>query len=306
MADLHVTKPLSQYLLGLMMVVGRVEGGNTTYFFGEVTNQSFKSYFPMVFLIKEPIPNLILMMVAVAVAFVTIFSSIFSKPKKKDQPFIARNWQKFKKFLREQPAEITMLLFIAIYLYTSITGNLNIGFRHLFPILPFAYILTGKEVSRLILGLKNGLMIAGRTCLYILILWLFVECIVAYPFYLAYFNEFVGGSKNGYQYVTDSNVDWGQDLWRLKEYVNENDIDKIRIDYFGGGDVRYYLGDRAIAWHSHNKPENGWYAISATFLQNSIYYKIKEGTPDYDWLRKRTPVAQIGNSILIYKVDDVH
>ena len=43
--------------------------------------------------------------------------------------------------------------------------------------------------------------------------------------------------------------------------------------------------------------EPGWYAISATFLQNSLYYKITKGEPDYEWLREREPYANIGGSI---------
>jgi hypothetical protein len=139
----------------------------------------------------------------------------------------------------------------------------------------------------------------------VMVVFLVIEMAFAYPYYVSYFNEFVGGSANGYKYVTDSNVDWGQDLKRLADWSEENSINKIRIDYFGGGDVKYYLGEKAVAWHSDYAPENGWYAISATFLQNSIYYKIKEGTPDYDWLRARKPDKIIGNSILVYNVRDV-
>ncbi|OGI25521.1 MAG: hypothetical protein A3J76_03655 [Candidatus Moranbacteria bacterium RBG_13_45_13] len=98
-------------------------------------------------------------------------------------------------------------------------------------------------------------------------------------------------------------MDWGQELKRLQKFVDENNIDKIRVDYFGGGDVVHYLGDKATVWHAHMGQEPGWYAISATFLQNSLYYKITEGTPDYDWLRQREPYAVIGHSILIYKIN---
>ena len=100
----------------------------------------------------------------------------------------------------------------------------------------------------------------------------------------------------------DSNVDWGQDLKRLKAFVEKNNIKKIRVDYFGGGDVGHYLGDRAAIWHSDMGQEPGWYAISATFVQNSLYYKITEGKPDYQWLREREPDARVGYSILIYNI----
>src|SRR3989344_6161325 len=58
MSENSVTKPLAQYLLGVAMVFTRVAGGNTTFFLGEVTNQSFKWYFPVSYLLKTPIPTL--------------------------------------------------------------------------------------------------------------------------------------------------------------------------------------------------------------------------------------------------------
>ncbi|OGI25330.1 MAG: hypothetical protein A3J76_02075 [Candidatus Moranbacteria bacterium RBG_13_45_13] len=296
MADNAVLRPLAQYFTGFFMVFGRVAGGNTTYFFGQVTNQSFREYFPMVFLIKEPIPILMLMLMAFATgAYFLLRRNLADFPK-----HIRNN---LKNYFSSRIAEFSMLSFIVLYLYVSITGNLNIGFRHLFPILPFAYLLTAREIGNLAKYLKPDWRKFLWGFVLVMVAWLVAETAFAYPYYLAYFNETIGGSKNGYKYVTDSNVDWGQELKRLKSFVDENGIDKIRVDYFGGGDVGHYLGSKAIIWHADMGQEPGWYAISATFLQNSLYYKITEGSPDYEWLRERNPYAAIGHSILIYKIN---
>jgi hypothetical protein len=296
MADNAILRPYSQYLIGFFMVFGRVAGGNTTYFFGQVTNQSFRAYFPMVFLIKETIPLLILLLFSIAVGLTMLLkNNLPSFPKK--------IWPNIKNYLSDHITEFSMLSFIALYWYVSITGNLNIGLRHLFPTLPFMYILIAKEVT--VFGNRTAKKYQKYfwTIVILLVVWLMAEVAFAYPSYLAYFNETIGGTKNGYKYVTDSNVDWGQDLKRLEKFVADFNIQKIRVDYFGGGDARHYLGDKAIMWHSDLGQEPGWYAISATFLQNSLYYKITEGKPDYEWLRERSPYANIGGSILIYKVD---
>jgi len=296
MAASPVLRPFAQYFTGFFMVFGRVEGGNTTYFFGQVTNQSFREYFPLVFLIKEPIPTLLLLLTALAMGIYMMFRN--------NLPNFPKNlWKNAKKYLADHITETAMLLFIALYAYVSITGNLNIGFRHLFPILPFMFILISKQIISLLARLKGQMKIVLTSIVALLVLWLVAETAFAYPYYLAYFNETIGGSKNGYKYVTDSNVDWGQDLKRLTNWVNENQISKIRVDYFGGGDVEHYLGDKAIIWHANRGQEPGWYAISATFLQNSLYYKITKGEADYQWLRERQPYAEIGHSILVYKVD---
>ncbi len=296
MADNPVLRPYSQYLTGLFMVFGRVAGGNTTYFFGEVTNQSFREYFPIVFLIKEPLPILIFLISAVSMGLY-----FFLRNNLEDFPKHIR--KNIRNYLSEHVAETTMLLFIGLYSYISVTGNLNIGFRHLFPILPFMYILISKETVFLWQKLRGKARKAFTAFLVFLLLWLGAETALAYPYYLAYFNQTIGGSKNGYKYVTDSNVDWGQELKRLAKFVDEKNIKKIRVDYFGGGDVKHYLGDKAIIWHAGLGEEPGWYAISATFLQNSLYYKIVHGEPDYEWLRRREPYTVVGHSILVYKIE---
>jgi hypothetical protein len=298
MADIPILRPYSQYLIGFFMVFGRVAGGNTTYFFGQVTNQSFRAYFPMVFLIKEAIPILILIIIAFATAIFTFF-------QRNIRNFPRQLWSNFKNYIDRHIDEFSMLAFIALYAYVSITGNLNIGFRHLFPILPFIYLLISKETTGVVGRLGKKFQKFAWGFVLFLIVWLVAETAFAYPYYLAYFNETIGGTKNGYKYVTDSNVDWGQELKRLEKFVEENNIKKIRVDYFGGGDVVHYLKGKAIIWHSDSGQENGWYAISATFLQNSLYYKIAEGKPDYQWLREREPFANIGGSILIYKIDNL-
>lgn len=296
MANNPIGRPYSQYLTGLFMVFGRVAGGNTTYFFGQVTNQSFREYFPLVFLIKEPLPILILLFSAVSIGFYFLLRNNLAD-------FPKNIWKNTKNYFDENIAEFSMLSFIILYAYISITGNLNIGFRHLFPILPFMYFLTAKEITLFAKHLRPRWRKYLWSFVLLLVVWLVGETAFGYPYYLAYFNQTVGGTNNGYKYVTDSNVDWGQELKRLKKFVEKNNIQKIRVDYFGGGDVGHYLGDKAIIWHAHMGQEPGWYAVSATFLQNSLYYKITEGTPDYEWLREREPYANIGGSILIYKIN---
>ena len=78
-----------------------------------------------------------------------------------------------------------------------------------------------------------------------------LETFFAAPYFLSYFNEFGGGVQGGYHFVTDSNYDWGQDLFRLQSWVNtQPQVDKIAVDYFGGGDPEYYLPGKAVGWSS--------------------------------------------------------
>ena len=128
--------------------------------------------------------------------------------------------------------------------------------------------------------------------------------------YLSYFNELAGSSKTGYKFVVDSNYDWGQDLKRLTRFVEENKIEKIYVDYFGGGDVSYYLGEKYLPWSGTNPPEQfpkgNYLAVSATFLQGGRGKPapgFDQPTGYYNWLNSYQPITRAGKSIFIYYID---
>lgn len=295
-----VTRPLGEYFLGVSMVFKRIAGGNSTYFLNEVSkNKAWASYFPIVFIIKETIPFLALIVFSLVYTSGRTLETLRTSLKEKT---VGKN---FKRFLRTGLTQYTLFGFIVLYSLLSITGNLNIGLRHLFPIMPLAYLLVTKSVFDF---LRHKHIITKKQLHYILailIAWIVLIPILTYPGYVSYFNETIGGSANGYKYVTDSNTDWGQDLKRLKEFLELNpQIDKIRVDYFGGGNPGYYLGEKYISWWDAKRPiEAGWYAISANSLQVSIYNKDgKTAENNYSWTKDLTPVTMIGNSIIIYDV----
>ncbi|MCD6149328.1 glycosyltransferase family 39 protein [bacterium] len=322
MSTMPVLKYLSEYFLGVFMVFTRVAGGNTYYFLGTVSNHATPFYFPVVFLLKETLPFLFLILAASVYAFAEMIKKALSARLKE-------NWKKFLGYLQSGVAQYSMLGFIIFYSFLSITGNLNIGFRHLFPILPFVYVLVAKKVTDFIKSCEGKkIKTTVKATLAILVAWIILEPIIFFPSYLSYFNELAGGPKNGYKYVTDSNYDWGQDLKRLSRWVDKYNscalsknpevcidpnraipikpnqpIKKIRVDYFGGSNPEYYLKDKFIPWHSYNNPEPGWYAISIGFLQESIHKEKQPGEKSYEWLRGYQPITKAGDSIFVYYVE---
>ncbi|MBI4054042.1 MAG: glycosyltransferase family 39 protein [Candidatus Doudnabacteria bacterium] len=309
-----VTQPLSQYILGVAMVFGRVAGGNTTYFLGQVSNQSFKWYFPISYLLKTPIPLLLLLCLALTISI----KNLFKNP-------IRTYWQKTKSFIAQEPHKLVYLTFVLYYAGISVAGNLNLGIRHLFPILPLIELLVAVAIVKFFAGFETSIgkkMAAGFLAL--LLFWYGAGTLLAYPNFLSYHNESIGGGKNAYWYFTDSNVDWGQDLKRLGVWLTAHpEVERIKLDYFGGGEPKYYFCHRKYdqngllvrtssgydcagsvyqEWHSKNGPTVGWIAVSVTFLQNAKFYAERFNEPDYDWLRFQKPYAIIGNSILVYRV----
>jgi 4-amino-4-deoxy-L-arabinose transferase-like glycosyltransferase len=288
-------KPLSAYFLGVGMVFERVGGGNVFYFLGTVGSDADPWYFPIIFLLKETTPFLVLLICTTAYTVYRIAKAGAATPLKSLPGLLAHSFQ----------SRITQYLFgffILFYAYISITGNLNIGFRHLFPILPLLYVLIAKTTFDFIRRRDFQGERVSRIMIGFIALWIASVPFLTYPSYLSHFNGIAGGTKHGYEIATDSNYDWGQDLKRLRDFVEQNGIEKIRVDYFGGAEPSYYLGDKYIPWYDQRGPEPGWYAISALFYQESLYRKNSEGKPTYAWLRNYEPVARAGDSIFIFYV----
>lgn len=310
-----ILKPLGEYFLGVFMVFARVAGGNTYYFLETVSNHATPWYFPTVFVLKSTLPLLFLIITTAGYSIVRGIRSVSQTkypPKKQVATFIG-----------EHIAQITMGSFILLYSYLSITGNLNIGFRHLFPILPFIYVLIAKVLADVFhrAGKENRPTASIITGL--LAFWVISIPILNYPYYLSYYNEIGGGHTKGYEYVTDSNYDWGQDLKNLKKWVDRYNascdsdkatttncqgisdgqpINRIRIDYFGGSNPEYYFGNMFIPWHGENAPQAGWYAISSGFYQESRYKTKRPDEWSYQWLDDYPMVDRAGDSIFIFYV----
>jgi len=295
MADKPVLRPYAHYALGLLMVMQRGAGGHTTYFLGEISAAGWKTYFPIVYLIKESLTLHILTLIALLYAAWLI-----------RKPFWQNSFQRIKDWIKSHLPEFTMLVFIGIYWTASLSSNLNLGVRHLLPVFLFTFILVSAIITS---WLKSPYLRIKYFLLGILILWQLISVISIYPHFLAYFNELAGGPNRGYIYTVNSNLDWGQDLKRLKKWVNENKIDKIYVDYFGGGDLKYYLKEKYEPWWGTRDPKElpkgNYLAVSASLLQGGRGEPARgfdQPTGYYHWLDKYTPVTKIGYSIFVYYI----
>ncbi|MCX6811641.1 MAG: glycosyltransferase family 39 protein [Candidatus Berkelbacteria bacterium] len=278
------TRPIGHYMLGVSYIFSRTAGGNATFILGHFSDKGIRWYFPVAWLLKIPLP----------ITFLLLYGIVL---------LITRGIR--------GPTDAWLLWYIfipvAIYWIITLQGSLNIGIRHLLPTMPFVYLFVARTIDPILnpekFDLKGFALIAPEITLIILAVWFVFGSILTYPSYLAYFNELTIGRPK-YEFLVDSNLDWGQDLKRLASYVNENpEIDKLHIDYFGGGVTSYYIpAEKLIDWHSDQGPATGWFAISATFFQFSKMYGVMEGKWDYSWLESYEPVKVIGNSILVYHI----
>lgn len=272
-ADNPILRGIGHYLLGVMLVFGRVAGGNSTYIIGQFSDKAISWFFPVAFLIKTPAMILVLF----------VFSIIFVIVRKIDS---------------SRKAWLLWLIGVPFVVYWAITlkGSLNIGTRHLLPTLPLLYLFIGLAMQKVI----ESKRLVANIAVIVVAFAIVVPVLAAYPRYISYFNAFTYGHK-GYNLMVDSSLDWGQDLKRLATYVNDNNIQNLKIDYFGGGLPSYYIPD-STEWRSGYGPTSGWLAVSATFYQMSKLHGEEEGKWSYGWLDDYQPVAIIGDSILVFNI----
>jgi hypothetical protein len=167
---------------------------------------------------------------------------------------------------------------------------------------PYLFILAARAAAE---GLAHTSRVT-RVLAAALVAWYAAGTLRQHPHHLAYFNEIAGGPRNGYRWLVDSNLDWGQDLKGLKAWMDRHGVAEVKLSYFGTADPGYYgiLGERLPG---HLRPPRvaravragDWVAISATNLQ-SVYLK-GDGRRLMEHFRAQAPRDQVGYSILVYR-----
>ena len=273
--------PMPTFWAGLDQIVNVSRGGRAAFLLGETSTDGFLLFFPVAFLVKTP---LVLLVGLLGVMW--------------------WGWQR--------PSVRPKLLFLfvpaVLYFGVSVLSGINIGYRHLLPILPM--IIVGVSGLPTVFAVRaNGrrLMSLG------LALGILLPTLWIHPHYLSYFNLAAGGPANGASILADSSNDWGQDLLRLQDWLAENDIASIKLGWFGIADPAYYgiayeplpgfpRAEFLSIWDSPPfnpaMPEPGLYAISAS----SLWESHRSEKSVYAWFRQRQPEARIGYSIYIFRV----
>ena len=276
-----ISRPLAIYGMGVMKSYIYNKGPITNfpqYLFGTFNNMGWWYYYLLAYLIKEPLPILLLLFLS---------AGFFMRKKEMHTHFASLDYR-----------DIALWIMIIGITLLMTMGNLNIGLRYFLPVFPFIYVFIGRSWSALLHSTwKKGYLVIG--CF--LCIWLVYNNVTIFPFYLANFNELIGGPQNGYHYLIDSNIDWGQDLMHLNTWAKENKVQQLYLDYFGQGDPLYYLKDvHVIPWSVDKGLPQGYFAVSVTYIQTSQQNRNARFT--YAPLEQIAPIARIGYSIYVYSL----
>jgi Dolichyl-phosphate-mannose-protein mannosyltransferase len=282
----HIPVPMPSMLKGMsFMYFTSKEWTTRTFLMGKYSNKGFWDYHIVGLALKTPLGTLLLLLLSV----------IF--------------WRKLKANWRD---ELFLIIPFACLLgYYSLLTTIQVGIRFILPVIPFAYIFLAKSANLPKIWNRRFSNIAIAVC----VLWTAFSAIRIYPDNLAYFNELAGGPDNGYKWMVDSNLDWGQDLIGLKRYMDDHHIQKIKLAYFGTPEPEYYGIDYDylpssivdLGWSFRQKshpavpiqlPTTGLIAVSVTELEGPYF----PDTNEYAWLKQYQPIARVGHTIFIYDI----
>jgi hypothetical protein len=281
------------FLSQLLITIRHQERGHDSFFMGDVI-KDYKGYsgfgigyWLTAFLIKMPEGILALTIVSLA--------------------YHANKYVRKRRFEERLLVRVYLLSALTLACLSVILHSIrvNMGIRHMLIVFPYLYLFFGEPLGSL---LENKRWSAFGWAIVALSL---LPTAYYFPHYIAYFNQLIGGPENGYRYLSDSNIDWGQDLPGLKRWMDEHNISKIKLAYFGRARIEEHginyisLPDNQKYLSTQRKaevecgPTTSVLAISVTSLTGQY------GNPHcYDWLKDFKPIDSIGYSILIYNITE--
>jgi hypothetical protein len=171
-------------------------GAGNIYLLGQIrTGEGFPGYYFVATLLKTPIASQV--MIALALALYCLRGDLR------------------KRFFQDELFLFVPVLFYVVYF--NFLFKTQVGIRYFLPVFPFLYVFTGS-----LFVLWDQFSIHKRLAFGFLVGYLFVSVISYHPYYLSYFNEIVWDRKLSYQYLSDSNIDWGQARLELDQYLTDH------------------------------------------------------------------------------------
>ena len=259
-----VSLPAPALFRGLIDALNHNTQGHRAFLLGEWLSRGRPAYFPLALTTKATLPLLILAATGIVLGG-------------RDR--------------RRRVSLMPPLILFAATLAVGVVADINIGVRHILPAFPALAMLAASlfaETKLSIGALRRSKLAAVAAGL---LAWHAGESLLAHPDYLAYFNQAVRG--RAHRVLADSNLDWGQDLARLSEWMRENRVPGVMLWYFGQTPPERF----GIRVGAPAPPQQGWLAISVNNLSG-----MWGDTAQLAALRQRPPDARIGKSIYLYRM----
>ena len=283
MAHLHLLP--ESYLFGMVDI--RVFGANfSTFVLGKWHPHGVWWYFPAAIAIKTTLGMLALVLLA---GFAILTGKLGKGP--------------------DHSRALVYVLFVWVaYLITAGANGLNIGVRHILPLYALAAVIAGAGAAALASRSRTWMWVCGA-----LVAAHIASALSVFPNSLAYANEAWGGARNTHNVLNDSNVDWGRQLYQVKEWEDRHPGEDCWLAYT----VRPFIHPETYGVHCHVLPNglggagkeivppiiHGSVLLSAGEVDGSLW--PSQETNPYRNFQKVKPDEEIDYGVLVYK-GDVH
>ncbi|MSR56113.1 MAG: phospholipid carrier-dependent glycosyltransferase [Planctomycetaceae bacterium] len=275
------------YLVGFDRQRSIMEGSHPVYLDGEwnLDGTGFRDYYLLALAYKWPHATQLIVLTALA-------TCLLSRAGR-------RQWR----------TQLLLLAPSALVVGIASASGMQLGVRYVLPAFPLIY-LFASQIGAWITWPRwtwrtawVGVFLAGLSL-----------GLRYHPHHLAYFNELSGGPVGGRNHLLDSNLDWGQDLRELRDYLHDTGIEKVSLAYFGMVPpaqlgINYRLPPSSTQIIAAGGVPPGWYAVSVNFVQGRPHTirdaddRIRAaGGNEFGYFRGLTPTARIGGSIDVYQV----
>ena len=251
-------------------------GKTMTYWRGDWYDHSWWWYYLYATLVKSTVGMMALMLVAAVVQMSQGFRSWFSSA-----------------------LLFTIVPAVSLFAFASSQTGFGHSVRYVIPAFPFAFVFASSAFRDLTRWKWLNLLSAAALVCHI------VSSVAVFPHSLSYFNEPSGGPRNGHFHLLDGNLDWGQDLLLLDQWIQSHpEARPINVAYWGFLPLKDIQMDLS-QFQFQDKGDKtqlpgGWYAISVNHLRR----EFRSGDPKYERFLARTPVALVGYSIYVYHVEE--
>lgn len=247
------------------------------FFAGEHGTTGWWQYFPMAWWWKSTLAGIALL----GVAGITL----------------ALSHQRARWWYRVAP----LVVFAGVYGGVAMTGSLNIGLRHVLPVIAGSWVLVGAAVirgsewawirqrRRVAVSVGIGALVAGHVG----------ASLVSRPHYLTFFNALAGPVEQHHRRLVDSNLDWGQGLPALANWLRDHPHGRpVYLSYFGSDDPAFYPElAKVVRWGDlpfSRKPRDlptplgpGLYVFGATQFERVYGYVRGPWTPERERLYQK-------------------
>lgn len=179
----------------------------------------------------------------------------------------------------------------ALFILACSQTGIGHSLRYVLPAFPFAFVI------------GSGVAASGcfrRAVCAVAISWMLVSSLQVFPHSLSYFNEIVGGPRNGHFHLLDGNVEWGQDVLYVREWIDRHpEARPLRsaIWSYLPASVLGVKPEEAIGQFGDSVPA-GWYVVSVNHLRGD--YRLRQ--PELEKFLSLKPESRIAYTSYVYHI----